>query len=256
MQRIGFVGTGALSAAIVRGLERAAAGRRPILVSPRGQAVSTALAAEFPAVTRAASNQEVVDGSDLVFLAVRPAQLAEVAEGLRFRPGQTVVSLAAGVPLSDLTAWVAPAGNVCRVMPMPPIQYGEGPILLHPDLPDVHEILAPLGQVVVAASEEELATLTLGSTVMSSFYGVQETVLGWLTGKGIARETALPFVSAMFKGFSRLAAEDVAAGRAAVPAEHETEGGLNQRVRRYLHGQDWFSELGRALDDVATHKLT
>ena len=63
---IGFIGTGTISAAVIEGLEAAAEAPR-IVVSPRSEAVSTALAAKFPKVRRAASNAEVAE-ADIVYV--------------------------------------------------------------------------------------------------------------------------------------------------------------------------------------------
>lgn len=70
--RLGFVGTGAITSAIVTGLNAAGIDGDTILVSPRNAETAAALAAKFPNVTVAASNQAVLDGSNVVIIAVRP----------------------------------------------------------------------------------------------------------------------------------------------------------------------------------------
>lgn len=82
---LGFVGTGAITSAIVTGLNASDAGRDGILVSPRNAEVAAALAARFPNVAVAASNQAVLDGSDVVMLAIRPQVTVEVLSSLEFR---------------------------------------------------------------------------------------------------------------------------------------------------------------------------
>ena len=72
--RCGFVGTGTMSAAMVRGLCTANPPVASVAVSPRNAEKAAALAREFPGrVTIAADNQDVVERSDVVFIGVLPA---------------------------------------------------------------------------------------------------------------------------------------------------------------------------------------
>src|SRR5262245_27633435 len=75
MMTLGFVGTGTIAAPIVDGL-CSVRPETPIVVSPRNAATAAALAARHGNVRVAKSNQEVLDTSDMVVLAVRP-QVAE-----------------------------------------------------------------------------------------------------------------------------------------------------------------------------------
>ena len=73
---LGFVGTGTIAAAMVEGL-----GGKDVLLSPRGADMAASLAARFPGVRVATSNQAVVDGCETVVLSVRPQVAEEVIRG-------------------------------------------------------------------------------------------------------------------------------------------------------------------------------
>src|SRR5947209_8756253 len=90
---LGFIGTGAITTAIVRGLGAAFAADGRIHLSPRGAANAATLAGTFRHVDVASSNQDVLDRSDVVILAVRPQVATEVIEALRFRPDHHVISV-------------------------------------------------------------------------------------------------------------------------------------------------------------------
>ena len=108
MKTLGFIGTGTITTAFVEGL--VASGRRnPILISPRSAQRADALAARFETVSRAASNAEVARDSDIVFLAMRPAQVEEALKGIAFRPGQIVCSFVTGLTVPAIGAY-APGG--------------------------------------------------------------------------------------------------------------------------------------------------
>jgi pyrroline-5-carboxylate reductase len=86
--RLGFIGAGAISADFVEGLVTRGA-TNPILVSPRSERIGADLAARFPTVRRAAANAEVVDGSDILFLAVRPSQVETALVEITPRPDRS-----------------------------------------------------------------------------------------------------------------------------------------------------------------------
>ena len=83
--KIGFVGTGTITVAVVTGLCSAEdAADLQITVSPRNQENAAGLCSRFPLqVTIARDNQEVLDNSDIVCIAIIPAQAQDVLSGLR-----------------------------------------------------------------------------------------------------------------------------------------------------------------------------
>ena len=82
---VGFIGTGKISSAVVEGLCRSDVAELSIRLSPRNAQTSQALAQVYANVERCASNQQVLDASELVCLAVRPNDARQVLKGLVFR---------------------------------------------------------------------------------------------------------------------------------------------------------------------------
>ncbi|MBS7540065.1 NAD(P)-binding domain-containing protein [Ancylobacter lacus] len=254
MLRLGFVGTGTLAAAVIDGLQETQGTRCRILVSPRSEAVSRALAERHPNVERAASNAEVVEGADVVFLGVRPPQLEEGTAGLPFRAGQTVVSFLAGVPHALVAEKVAPAVAV-RVNPLPPIRLRKGPVVMYPDNPVVAELFGGLGDLIVASKESDLANIAIASALMSSHFALQNRMIGWLVSRDMAGDSAAAYVRSMFAGLAAIGLDALAKGETVDPAHHETPGGLNWRGRQFLTGEGWFDDVERALDAIEAHSL-
>src|SRR6478609_12111350 len=93
--KIGFVGTGTITEAMVKGMLGSSLDLSRIIVSPRNGESAARLAASSPLVEIGADNQAVVDAADILFLAIRPQISEEVTRGLRFRAGQSVVSVIA-----------------------------------------------------------------------------------------------------------------------------------------------------------------
>jgi len=254
MLRLGFVGTGALAEAIVQGL-RLAGGHHPIHLSPRSEERSRALAAAYDDVTRAESNAAVVEASDVVFLGVRPQQVADLA-GLPFRGDQTIVTLLAGTPLERVRALTGPAGRLVRVLPLPSIRHRRGPIVMTPADPLVEVLFAGLGDLIVVERESDLAAIGTASAVMSTHFQLQASVVGWLEAKGLPAAEATLYVRSLFAGLGETGLAATRQGERLVPEDFETPGGLNERGRAYLNEHRWFDLLRQALDAVDAHGRT
>ena len=125
---VAFVGGGHMAAALAGGL----CGRAALLVVDRNADKRADLARRFGAAVSADIGD--VYGSDVVILAVRPAQMRGVCEGLDGGRLRCVVSVAAGVKVAAIRRWIG-AGEyvVVRAMPNTPAQVGLGMTLCYTD---------------------------------------------------------------------------------------------------------------------------
>lgn len=248
--RLGFIGTGTITAALVTGLCRAGPPPESILVSPRNAERAAALAAAFCEVRVAEDNQAVVDGSDWVVLAVTPRLAREVVGALRFRAEQRILSLMAVLTLSEVAALTAPATKVCRAVPLPPVARGVGPIALCPPDPEVEALLDRVGSVVAVDDEARLSDLAAVTALMAPFYALLARTQAWLTGRGSDGEVASRYVAALFHGLSLDAAEAGARDLETLVAESQTPGGLNEQALARLRKAGWYDEIDRVLDTI------
>ncbi|PFG33578.1 pyrroline-5-carboxylate reductase [Sanguibacter antarcticus] len=131
---VGFIGTGNMSTAIVRGvLADGSLTAAEIVVFDPDVAKRDALGAEL-GVQVASSNEELVDLSDVVVLAIKPQVIPLVLPGLAAQIAdrrRVVVSIAAGTPIARLetllaTGTTAPDQAVVRVMPNVNAMIGAG----------------------------------------------------------------------------------------------------------------------------------
>ncbi len=74
------------------------------------------------------SNHEVARSSDVLVLAVKPQNVADVLAEIRseFKPGHLLISIAAGVPLKTLMGFLGSTARLVRVMPNTPCLVGAG----------------------------------------------------------------------------------------------------------------------------------
>ncbi|PZQ48143.1 MAG: hypothetical protein DI556_15080 [Rhodovulum sulfidophilum] len=245
--RLGFIGAGAITAAFVDGLAARGA-PNPILLSPRSERVARDIAARVATARVAASNAEVVDGSDILFLAVRPSQVETALAEITLRPGQILCSFVIGLGLAELER-LSPGTPVCRVLPLPTVALRKGPLLCSPPLTPVLDLLSGLGEIIVPETEAEFDALGAASGLMSSFFELETAVARWLGANGVAGTTGARYVGALFSGLSEITLRE--AGRLSdLAAEHETPGGINERTRRALRRSGWFDEPGTAMSEV------
>jgi pyrroline-5-carboxylate reductase len=94
-QEIGFIGTRAITAAMVRGLLAEPAAVPQVMVSQRSWDISAKPAADFPVMLVSGDNQAIVDYCETVVLAIGPQIAEDVIRPLRFRDGQKVISVVA-----------------------------------------------------------------------------------------------------------------------------------------------------------------
>ena len=247
---IGFLGVGTIATTMIAGL-RQSWPDLPIHLSPRSEAASRRLAEQDPLVTRHGSNAEVVEASEVVFLTMRPPQLDAAMQGLPFRQGQVVASCLAGTLLVEIERLTAPA-TACRVLPLPTIARREGPLGLYAATTPVAELLAGQGEAVTAPDEAVFDTYMAVSASMSTFFALQAALTRWLEGRGATPEGAAAYVRSLQSALARTGATTAFADLPSLIAEHETPGGLNQRVRLELERQGWFDALGAALDGLSS----
>ncbi|XP_072552047.1 pyrroline-5-carboxylate reductase 3 [Salminus brasiliensis] len=129
--QIGFIGAGNMAFAIAQGILKS--GDVPssnVIVSAPSKNNFARFQAMGVAVTH--SNEEVVDRSRLVFLAVKPHLVPKVLKGIseRVTPQHIVVSIAAGITLAKLEELLPGGSCVMRMMPNLPCMLLEGALLL------------------------------------------------------------------------------------------------------------------------------
>jgi pyrroline-5-carboxylate reductase len=247
--KIGFLGTGTITSAMVTGLN-AANRRDAIRLSPRNAIVAAELAASFPEVTIAASNQQVLDESDVVVIAVRPQIAREVLSELRFRGDHHVISLVSGFPVRRLSELVAPATRITRAVPLPAMAKRRSPTAIFPPDPIAVELFGAVGAAFEVASESEFDALCVATATMASYFAFADTAAAWLARHGIAQLQARDYVTQIFSGLTDTAREAPERDFQTLAREHATKGGTNEQVLASLNQHGVFEHFSDALDAI------
>jgi pyrroline-5-carboxylate reductase len=185
---IGFLGAGKMATALARGFIRAKlAGPGQILASDPITSARAAFAKET-GVRVVDSNAAVVTAAQVIFLSVKPDQVAAVLAEVRdsFTAEHLLVSIAAGVPLAKLEGALLAGARVIRVMPNTPALVGESASAY------------ALGKSATPA-DDELAQ-KLFSAVGAAF-AVKESLLDAVTGlSGSGPAYVYQFIEALSDG--------------------------------------------------------
>ena len=250
-QKLGFIGTGAITDAMVRGLLAHPTAVPHVMVSLRNAEISATLAADYPAVLVASDNQMIVDGCDTVVLAIRPQIAEEVIRPLRFRDGQRVISVVAATARPALLEWISADVHLTQAIPLPFVARRKGVTAVYPPDQTTAAIFNVLGNAVECDTREEYDLLAAASALMATYFGLMQRTTDWLADKGLPEEKARAYLAPLFAELSETA---VAAGPdvAFIELSHEfaTKGGLNEQVFRHFEEGGGSDALARALDRV------
>lgn len=248
MKRTGIIGVGGIARAIVGGL--CGGGEEPpeIFLSPRGARTATELSQRYPSVRVCADNQDVLDRSQLVFIAVRPDQYAEALTGLRVGSGRVVVNVMAGVGTAELRQVLDTDTALVRAMPQQAVQERQSVTVTCPSHPDVDALFDYLGGVLPVADEGVFDVFCALTATVSTHFAYLAAVVAWAERQGIPSENADHFIRNLFQGVGRQLGEETRS-LPQLRAEHETPNGANERIRI-----TWFESaspaLGKALDEL------
>ena len=223
--RVGFLGTGEITAAMVRGL---AGQGHTILVSPRNAIVAATLSAEVPGVS-IAPNEDVVAHSDVVFLCLLASVARDILPTLTFRADQTVISVMVDAPLAKLRQLCAPATDIAITIPLPPIAQGGCPLPVYPASPVLDALFGARNLILPQPSEQALNAHLGASALCSPILDQLLTATGWLADHTGNPGAAEAYIAAMIRGYlpKRAAEGDLATALKKL----STEGGLNATLR-------------------------
>ncbi|MFI9047459.1 NAD(P)-binding domain-containing protein [Streptomyces sp. NPDC053427] len=246
MKSIGIIGVGEIGRALVTGLRHGGEESPEVFLSPRGARTTAELSECYTGVQVCADNQEVVDRSELVIIAVRRQDRHEALAGLRVDDDRIVVNVMAGVGNDDLRRTLATDAPLVRAIPLPAIRERRSVSVVHPSHPQVDSFFARMGGVLPVVDEAAFNVLSALTGTLTTHYAYLAALASWATGQGIAPDDADRYIRGLFQGVGRsLGDETRSLDRLA--ADHETPNGNNQRIRT-----SWFD---RANSEALTSEL-
>ena len=206
-KRIGFIGFGQMAQSLAHRLANLDMLPGEILFSRRNDKPVSFM----DKLLTGATNHEVVQRADIIFLAIKPHQAKQILADLQFREDQIIISVLAGVDLEWLLENAAPA-RVVRTMPNLAVKYGSGIVAFQCD-PSFSEAgvseltvwfdVFGLSLSVIQSADFDAITAVAGSGPAFSFVFAQ-AMSDAAVREGLSRMQAERLVSMMLAGVADL----------------------------------------------------
>ncbi|WP_273756798.1 pyrroline-5-carboxylate reductase [Bartonella sp. MM73XJBT] len=250
--KIGFLGTGKISASMVDGLMMSAFDVSSVILSPRNAQMAERLSCHYDKVMIAENNQALLDVSDCVFLCL-PNQIAEeVLRSLRFRPEQLVVSVLAMAKAADVEAWIN--HKVYRAVPLPFVAECKNLTPIYPDHSFLRSLFDALGGTLVLDAEEQFNLFMTAGSLMGVYFNFIETAHQWFVTQGLKNQQSADFLAMMFGNLTdemrKIMAQDcfTSLDFALLEKEFSTKGGTNELLSNCFSRQGGKNALITALE--------
>ena len=178
-KKIGFIGSGKMAGAIIKGLIKTNFVKPEYLTATQAELTGTEEKSKELGIKIILDNKELVKISDLIFIAVKPNQVLGVLEEIKpfVTPEKLIVSIAAGVNINKLESNLPKDTKIIRVMPNTPALVGEGMSGMVKgknagvnDVEYVKNLLSTIGKCIVVDDEDQIDIVTAISGSGPAFF--------------------------------------------------------------------------------------
>jgi len=216
-KKIGFIGGGNMASSLMKGLISSGHAAHSLWVSDINADVLSALTKNL-GVNSTSNNDELVSAVDVVVLAVKPQNLADVAKHIApvvKQKQSLVVSIAAGISQNSLRRWLGEDVAIVRCMPNTPALVLTGATALYAndqvsiEQRDLAEnILRAVGLALWVDQESELDAVTaVSGSGPAYFFLLMEAMEKAAVQLGLTEQTARLLVQQTALGAAKIALE-------------------------------------------------
>tara|TARA_B100000989_G_scaffold25539_1_gene16498 strand:+ start:1059 stop:1817 length:759 start_codon:yes stop_codon:yes gene_type:complete len=243
---LGFIGTGNITSDVVSGIDKSKISYKKIILSPRNRKKAQYLKRRFKKITIAKSNQEVVDGSDWIFIGVLPKVGEKILSRLNFRKKQIIISFMSTTNYAKLKKIIKKKLIIIKAIPMPPIRVGKGPVAIFPPNKKVKSFFDKIGSTIEIKNEKLSKNFWAISGTMASFYELLDVLSNWLIRKKTTRSVAQKYVTLLYSALAELALSNSSKPLKNLVNE-QTPGGLNWQGVNELRKSGYYRLLEKSL---------
>ena len=248
--KLGFIGTGKIASSVITGICNSEIKYKKIFISPRNKIIAKKLKNKFKKVYIARNNQEIVDKSDWVFLAVTPTVGEKIIRKLKFKSSQTIISFISTITIPELKKMIKTKVEIVRAIPLPPISLKKGPVPICPPNKKVKNFFDKIGSTVEIRNEKLSINFWSTSGVMASYYELLKVMSEWLIKKGIKRSDAQKYVTTLFLALSEDAVVNSKKELKYLVKESQTPKGLNEQGLKEMSKKGVYKSLINTLNNI------
>jgi pyrroline-5-carboxylate reductase len=211
---VAILGAGVMGETIVSGLVRSGWSPDDLLVSERRQDRATELRERYG--VDVVTNVDAARKADTLMLVVKPQDMADLLDEIAsvVRPGQLIISLAAGITTSSIESRLPEGVPVVRVMPNTPALVDEGMAAIsrgtHCDeahLLEAEALLRATGRVLRVPEKQQDAVTAISGSGPAYLFFVVEAMIEAGVHLGLPRATATELVVQTMVGSAKLLRE-------------------------------------------------
>lgn len=215
-QKIGFIGTGNMGAAIATAASKSGLAQE-ILLANRTPAKAQILAQRLGGA-EVTENKTIAQQCQLIFLGVKPQMMAQVLEELtpvlsQRQDGFLLVTMAAGITCARIQELAGVNCPIIRMMPNTPCAIGAGVIqycglgATQQQLDDFAALMAPAGLVDPVAEHLIDASSAVSGCGPAFAYLFMESLADGGVACGLPRDKALAYAAQMTAGAAQMVLE-------------------------------------------------
>ncbi len=243
---LGFIGTGKISYSVINGICNSKIKFKKILISSRNRILAKKLERKFKKVKIIKNNQDIINKSNWVFLAVTPTVGNKIIKNLKFRKSQKIISFISTIKLNNLKKMINVKADIVRAIPLPPISLKKGPVPIFPPNKKVKIFFDNIGSTVEIKNEKLSINFWSTSGMMASYYELLKVMSEWLVKRGIKRLDAQKYITTLFLALSEDAVVNSKKELKYLVKESQTPKGLNEQ------GLKEMSKMGTYKSVIAT----
>ena len=248
--KLGFIGTGKITSAVITGICNSQIFYKKIIISNRNNSIAKKLKKKFRNVIIAKNNQEIVNSCNWVFLSVTPTVGKKIIKNLKFRSNQTIISFISTITLAQLKKAIKVKTKIIRAIPLPPISLMKGPVPICPPNKKVKEFFNKIGTSIEIKNEKLSINFWSTSGMMAPFYELLRVMIDWLIKRGVKRNNAQKYITSLFLALSEDAVVNSKKDLRYLVNESQTPKGLNEQGVKELTKAGFYKSLEKTLNSI------
>ena len=247
---LGFIGCGKISLSVITGILSSSLKIKKIFVSKRNSKISSYLRKKNKKIIVTKENQEIINKSNWIFLAVTPSVGEKIIKELKFKPNQKIISFISTITIPRLKRMIKVKADIVRAIPLPPISLKEGPIPICPPNKKVKKFFDQLGSTIEIKNEKLSINFWSTSGMMASYYNLLRTMSDWLVKRGVKRLDAQKYITSLFLALSKDAVVNSKKNLKYLVKESQTPKGLNEQALKDISKKKVYRSIVETLDNL------
>ena len=248
--KLGFIGTGKISSSVITGICNSSIKYNKIFVSSRNSANAKKLKLKFKRIYIEKDNQDIIDKSNWVFLAVTPKVGEKIIKELNFKSNQTIISFISSITIPNLKKMIKVKAQIVRAIPLPPISLKKGPVPICPPNKKVKKFFNKIGSTLEIKNEKLSINFWSTSGMMAAYYEILRTMSEWLVTKGIKRNDAQKYITSLFLALSEDAVVNSKKNLKSLIKESQTPKGLNEQGLKEMSKKRVYKNIIKTLNVI------